>query len=125
VQDPLTVILWIVAIIIVSLTLILSHRLVVGKTRIDATYALKVIIIAVIIVFIIPIFSSIFASYISELAIIVAYTIIILLVRFLISKTGGKVPWGNSILIAFITVVILFIINFITQQFLGITIVSL
>lgn len=114
-----------VAIILVSLVLALSHRLIEGKPKADAAYALKVIIVALIIVFIIPIFQSIAAPYISQLAIIIAYTLIILCVRYILSGRGGKIPWLSAIAISFISVVLIFIINFISLQLIGITIVEL
>ncbi|MHA1836313.1 MAG: hypothetical protein ACTSYQ_05265 [Candidatus Odinarchaeia archaeon] len=123
-QDAMIVLVWVVAIIVVSLALVASHKLLVGKFKVDAVYAFKVLVIAFIVVFIIPVFNSIISPYISEFAIIIAYTIIILLVRLLLCKQGSKIPWDTSIAISFIAFLIIFIINFISQSTIGVAIVQ-
>ncbi|MHA1238293.1 MAG: hypothetical protein ACTSSJ_03485 [Candidatus Odinarchaeia archaeon] len=124
-QDPATVLWYLIAIFAVGAVLYASNRIITRRLKVDLGYGLRIFLIAVIIVFIIPIFQTIVAPFISQLAIVIAYTIIILSVRFILDSSGEKTSWPNSIAISFICVVLIFVINIISEALFGITIIAL
>ncbi len=137
--ELITVVLLIVAIVLVTLFLYLAGRLVAGKKRMETGYLIRLLVIAVVAVLALPILISIIASLdriglrmdnkeltlagllgLSQLIPVIFYLGLVYLIRFLmLTERPDGVRLSNSLWIAFVTLMLIFGFNALTQFLFG------
>jgi hypothetical protein len=121
---------WIVLlfeVVLVMIILYIATRIVTKEEVVSATYALRLFLTAILAVVIVPLFEGMLQSQfgLGILGIIIAFFLLVLIIRYIIvaeASLGEEVI--ESILIALITIVAIYIINWIAAEVLGVTILG-
>lgn len=107
-----------IEILIVMVILYIATRLVCKEEVVTAVYLLRLFVTAFLAVVLVPLFQGLLESqfHLGLVGIIIAFFLLVLIIRFVIvSETSLGEEIVESILIAIITVVSIFIINFIAD----------
>ena len=117
-NDPTQLILLVIGLILTALVLYISVRIIAGKKDLDAGYFLKLFLVALIIyvaliaiVAVIGILGSVGTAFAQAIPILV-FTAAIYIIDFLLVESKDK---DKSVLIALITFIFLYVLNYITQ----------
>ena len=117
-NDPTQLILLVIGLILTALVLYISVRIIAGKKNLDAGYFLKLFLVALIIyvaliaiVAVIGILGSVGTAFAQAIPILV-FTAAIYIIDFLLVESKDK---DKSVLIALITFIFLYVLNYITQ----------
>ena len=121
---------WIVLlfeIIVVMIILYIATRIVCMEEVVSATYALRLFITAILAVVIVPLFEGMLQSQfgLGILGVIIAFFLLVLIIRYIIveeASLGEEVV--ESILIALITIIAIYIINWLAAELLDVKILG-
>ena len=120
---PVEWILLLFEIVIVMIILYVATRIVTKEEVVSAAYALRLFISAVLAVIIVPIFESWLGMGI--IGVIIAFFLLVLIIRYVIvSEASLGEEAVESILIALITIIAIYIINWIAAEVLGVRVLS-
>jgi len=122
-MDPLVLrlILFGIAVLVLTVWLYLATRLVTGEDEMEGEYLLRLFAVAVVVVLIVPLLSQVgIWIRISELGPVLAFLGITYIVKFLLtSEVGGSDELQEAILIAFLSLVFIYGFNALTDWLLG------
>lgn len=127
-MDAIDLAFFFIEILIVMIILYVATRLVCKEEVISAIYLLRLFVTAFLAVVLVPLFQGMLESqfHLGIVGVIIAFFLLVLIIRYVIvseASLGDEIV--ESILIAIITVVAIFIINFIVESlFPGIGILS-
>lgn len=112
-----------IEILIVMLVLYLATRLVCKEEIVTASYALRLFVTAFLAVVIVPLFEGILQTQfgLGIIGVIIAFFLLVIIIRYIIvseASLGDEIL--ESILIAVITIVVIYIINLIVKEFFGV-----
>jgi len=116
----------IVAIALVTLVLYVSGALVSQDWSMTFPYLVRVLIVAVLLVFVIPVFRDAASEFdLGELGVLLAFVLLIIAVRFLvIEELSVSDDWLAAIVVSFLAVVLFYVIEAVARVF-DIALVSL
>lgn len=102
----------IVSVVIVTVVLYISTRIVTKEEVLTTKYALRLIITALVAVILVPFVEVIFP--IGMLAILVAFLVLVIIIRVLVipAVSLGE-EWVEAIIVAFLTVILIYVLNWI------------
>ncbi|MEE9223645.1 MAG: hypothetical protein V3U51_02740, partial [Thermoplasmata archaeon] len=121
-----TVVDWIVfllEVVIVMIILYVATRIVCKEDIVSAAYALRLFVTALLAVVLVPMLQSILGLGI--IGLLIAFFLLVLIIRYVIvseASLGEEVV--ESILIALITLISIFIINYIARELLDVTVLG-
>jgi hypothetical protein len=127
-MDAIDLAFFFIEILIVMIILYVATRLVCKEEVVSAIYLLRLFVTAFLAVVLVPLFQGMLESqfHLGIVGVIIAFFLLVLIIRYVIvseASLGDEIV--ESILIAIITVVAIFIINFIVESlFPGIGILS-
>ncbi|UCD92343.1 MAG: hypothetical protein JSV43_09050 [Methanobacteriota archaeon] len=127
-MDAIDLAFFFIEILIVMIILYVATRLVCKEEVVSAIYLLRLFVTAFLAVVLVPLFQGMLESqfHLGIVGVIIAFFLLVLIIRYVIvseASLGDEIV--ESILIAIITVVAIFIINFIMESlFPGIGIIS-
>lgn len=121
---------WIVLlfeIVIVMIILYIATRIVCKEEVVSATYALRLFITSILAVIIVPLFEGMLQSQfgLGIIGVIIAFFLLVLIIRYIIveeASLGEEVV--ESILIALITIIAIYIINWLAAELLDVKILG-
>jgi len=115
----------IVAIILVTLVLYVSGAIVSQDWSINAPYALRMLVVAVLAVLVIPIFREAASQFdLGDLGVLLAFVLLIVAVRFLvIEELSVSDDWLAAIVVSFLAVVLFYVVEAVARVF-GVSIAS-
>ena len=115
-----------VEILIVMLVLYVATRVVCKEDIVTASYALRLFVTAFLAVVVVPLFIGILQGALGlgilgvAIAIIIAFLLLVVIIRYIIvSEASLGDELVESILIALITIIVIYIINVIVQSLFG------
>jgi len=102
----------IISVVIVTIVLYISTRIVTKEEVLTTKYALRLIVTALAAVILVPFVEGIFP--IGMLAILVAFLVLVIIIRILVipAVSLGE-EWVEAIIIAFLTVILIYVLNWI------------
>ncbi|MFW9993572.1 MAG: hypothetical protein ACFFD4_16120 [Candidatus Odinarchaeota archaeon] len=126
--DIVQLILLLVAVVLLSLVLYISMRLITGKKNTDAGYLLRIVVVAVIVVIVFPVISGaineilqlpvldiIAGAGVAGIVLILLFVILIYLVKILLMPEAASYEkWERAIWISTIAVFFVLLINAVT-----------
>ncbi|MEE9115318.1 MAG: hypothetical protein V3U09_00275 [Thermoplasmata archaeon] len=110
-------------VVIVMIILYVATRIVCKEDVVSAAYALRLFVTALLAVVLVPMMQSILGLGI--IGLLIAFFLLVLIIRYVIvseASLGEEVI--ESILIALITLISIFIINYIARELLGVTVLG-
>jgi hypothetical protein len=121
-SDPVTLILLIISVVLVTIVLYISARLIAGKKETDTGYIVRLLVIAIIIVLLVALVIGALVGAISgipfiataaaQLVPVLIYLAIVYLIKYiLIPEKVDSTRWNASIWIALITLFLIYLIN--------------
>ena len=121
-NDPATLILLIISVILVAIVLYISTRLIAGKKETDTGYIIRLLLIAVIVVLLVALVIGaivgavasipLIATAAAQLVPVLIYLAIVYLIKYLlIPEKAYHTNWNASIWIAVITLFLIYLIN--------------
>jgi hypothetical protein len=120
---PIDWILFLFEIVVVMIILYVATRIVCKEDIVSAAYALRLFITALLAVLLVPMLQSVLGLGI--VGVILAFFLLVLIIRYVIvsdASLGEEVT--ESVLIAIITVIAIYIINYIAKEIFDVNIVS-
>jgi hypothetical protein len=120
---PVDWIVFLFEIVIVMIILYVATRLVCKEDIVSAAYALRLLVTAVLAVVLVPLLQSMLGLGI--IGVIIAFFLLVLIIRYVIvSETSLGEEVIESILIALITIIAIYIINYIAQELLDVRVLG-
>lgn len=120
---PIDWIVFLFEIVIVMIILYIATRIVCKEDIISAAYALRLFVTAVLAVVLVPMLES--ALGLGIVGLLIAFFLLVLIIRYVIvseASLGEEVT--ESILIALITLISIFIINYISKELFDVAVLS-
>lgn len=120
---PIDWIFFLLEIVIVMIILYVATRIVCREDIVSAAYALRLFVTALLAVVLVPMLQSMLGLGI--IGLLIAFFLLVLIIRYIIvseASLGEEVI--ESILIALITLISIFIINYIAKELLGVTVLG-
>lgn len=120
---PIDWIFFLLEIVIVMIILYVATRIVCREDIVSAAYALRLFVTALLAVVLVPMLQNILGLGI--IGLLIAFFLLVLIIRYIIvseASLGEEVI--ESILIALITLISIFIINYIAKELLGVTVLG-
>ena len=120
---PIDWIFFLLEIVIVMIILYVATRIVCKEDIVSAAYALRLFVTALLAVVLVPMLQNILGLGI--IGLLIAFFLLVLIIRYIIvseASLGEEVI--ESILIALITLISIFIINYIAKELLGVTVLG-
>jgi len=118
------ILLFIIGLVAMIFLLYLAVRFITGDDMFDVTYFFRLLLAALIIIFIAPFFQSITPSVLGPISTIVAFIIIMYSVRFLlVEPLTSSQEWEKTIWISLLAVSFAYILNAATIYFLDMSVV--
>lgn len=112
-----------IEILIVMVVLYAATRLICKEDIVTASYALRLFVTAFLAVVVVPLFVGILQGVLglgilgAAIAIIIAFLLLVIIIRYIIvSEASLGEELVESILIALITIIVIYIINYIVQE---------
>ncbi len=111
--------LTIVAIILVTLVFYVSGAVVSQDWSMTAPYLLRILVVAVLVVFVIPVFRDAASRFdLGELGVLLAFVLLIIAVRFIvIEELTVSDDWLAAIIVSFLAVVLFYIVEAVAGLF--------
>lgn len=124
---PVEWILLLFEVVIVMIILYLATRIVCKEEVITAPYALRLFLTAILAVLIVPLFEGVLQNQfkLGIVGVIIAFFVLVLIIRYIIveiASLGEEVI--ESILIALITIIAIYVINWLADALLGVRILG-
>ncbi len=120
---PIDWIFFLFQVVIVMIILYVATRIVCKEDIVSAAYALRLFVTALLAVVLVPMLQSMLGLGI--IGLLIAFFLLVLIIRYVIvseASLGEEVI--ESILIALITLISIFIINYIAKELLGVTVLG-
>ncbi len=120
---PIDWIFFLFQVVIVMIILYVATRIVCREDIVSAAYALRLFVTALLAVVLVPMLQNILGLGI--IGLLIAFFLLVLIIRYIIvseASLGEEVI--ESILIALITLISIFIINYIAKELLGVTVLG-
>lgn len=120
---PIDWIFFLFQVVIVMIILYVATRIVCREDIVSAAYALRLFVTALLAVVLVPMLQSMLGLGI--IGLLIAFFLLVLIIRYVIvseASLGEEVI--ESILIALITLISIFIINYIAKELLGVTVLG-
>lgn len=120
---PIDWIFFLFEVVIVMIILYVATRIVCKEDIVSAAYALRLFVTALLAVVLVPMLQNILGLGI--IGLLIAFFLLVLIIRYIIvseASLGEEVI--ESILIALITLISIFIINYIAKELLGVTVLG-
>ncbi len=120
---PIDWIFFLFQVVIVMIILYVATRIVCKEDIVSAAYALRLFVTALLAVVLVPMLQSMLGLGI--IGLLIAFFLLVLIIRYVIvseASLGEEVI--ESILIALITLISIFIINYIAKELLGVTVMG-
>jgi len=119
--DPVDWIVFLFEIVVVMIILYIATRIVCKEDIVTATYALRLFVTALLAVVLVPLLEGMLQSEfgLGIVGVIIAFFLLVIIIRYVIvSETSLGDEFIESILIALITVIAIYIINWVAVQLL-------
>ena len=124
-SDPITLILLIIAIILVTIILYIGTRLIAGKKETETGYIIRLLLVAAIIVILVAIVIGAIVGAVSEIPIVsdaagqlvpvLIYLAIVFLIKYILIPEKDEVTkWNASVWIGVITLFLIYLFNALT-----------
>ena len=109
----------IVAIVLVTLVFYVSGAIVSQDWSMTAPYLLRILVVAILVVFVIPVFRDAASEFdLGELGVLLAFVLLIIAVRFIvIEELTVSDDWLAAIVVSFLAVVLFYIVEAVAKVF--------
>jgi hypothetical protein len=120
---PLDWVLFLFEVVIVMIILYVATRIVCKEDIVSASYALRLFVTALLAVLLVPMLQNVLG--LGVIGLLIAFFLLVLIIRYVIvsdASLGEEVV--ESILIALITLISIFIINYIAKELFDVTVLG-
>ncbi len=113
-----------VAIVVLSLVYYFSVRLITGEELFEFSYAFRLVLVALITLFVAPVFQRVIPGAVSGIGGVLSFVIILYSVRYLlIEPLTSREEWEKAIWVSVIALVVVYVINYLAVRLLGVSVV--
>lgn len=125
-MDIVELLLLLVTIVVVALIFYVAGALVSREWSVNASYALRLLVVSLVAVFVIPVFGNATDQlHLEELGLLLAFVLLIFLIRYvMVEELVVTDDWLASIVIALVGVVLIYIIDEIAVQLFDINVLA-
>jgi len=125
-MDIAELVLLLVTIVVVALIFYVAGALVSREWSVNASYALRLLVVSLVAVFVIPVFGNATNQlHLEELGLLLAFVLLVFLIRFvMVEELVVTDDWLASIVIALVGVVLIYVIDEIAVQLFKINVLA-